>query len=264
MPYCLVSGGDYDEEEGEVRIFYQRYGHGSTKVLLIAGLAGTHKSWGPQVKRLTGAVDPADEEAPAADDDEGGVEACCFDNRGAGRSSVPPRKSRYTTTVMAADAMALMDHLGWRKAHVVGHSMGSMVAAKLGAAAPERVASLALLNTTGGRYQYIPKLDWGTISIFSRTSRRFVCHCIKRKFGTCRLAASIIQDHSRARDTIITTITPGTPTAEGDLSGISISDSNYSGTESGHIPRNSLHEGVSLSRRTSCWIKYYQTRNALP
>uniref|UniRef100_A0A0D3F402 AB hydrolase-1 domain-containing protein n=1 Tax=Oryza barthii TaxID=65489 RepID=A0A0D3F402_9ORYZ len=89
MPYCVVSHGDPSAaaaaagEEGDVRIFYQRYGHGGTKVLLIIGFAGTHESWGPQVKGLTGAVEP-------------GAEVCCFDNRGIGRSSVPPHKSQYT------------------------------------------------------------------------------------------------------------------------------------------------------------------------
>ncbi|TKW38709.1 hypothetical protein SEVIR_1G133100v4 [Setaria viridis] len=179
MPYCVltaaaaaVAGGAHTPEE-EVRIFYQRYGHGATKVLLIIGFAGTYESWGPQVKGLTGAVEPVDEEAPA-DDDSGaaeGVEVCCFDNRGMGRSSVPAQKSQYTTATMAKDALALLDHLGWRKVHVFGHSMGAMIASKLAAMAPDRVASLALLNTTGGGYQCIPKVDWHTISLAYRFLR---------------------------------------------------------------------------------------------
>jgi hypothetical protein len=53
------------------------------------------------VKGLTGAVEPTDEEAPADDGDDSGaaaegVEVCCFDNRGMGRSSVPAQKSQYT------------------------------------------------------------------------------------------------------------------------------------------------------------------------
>ncbi|CAD6251108.1 unnamed protein product [Miscanthus lutarioriparius] len=172
MPYCVVTAAAVAAgEQGEVRIFYQRYGHGATKVLLIIGFAGTYESWAPQVKGLTGAMEPVDEEAPADDDDGSGVEVCCFDNRGMGRSSVPAQKSQYTTVIMAKDALALMDHLGWRRAHVFGHSMGSMIASKLAAMAPDRVASLALLNTTGGGYQCIPKIDWHTISLACRFLR---------------------------------------------------------------------------------------------
>ncbi|PUZ75230.1 hypothetical protein GQ55_1G137800 [Panicum hallii var. hallii] len=175
MPYCVVTaaaaavaGGAHAQEE-EVRIFYQRYGQGATKVLLIIGFAGTYESWGPQVKGLTGAIEPVDEEAPAGDDSGAaeGVEVCCFDNRGMGHSSVPEQKSQYTTAIMAKDALALMDHLGWRKAHVFGHSMGSMIASKLAAMAPDRVASLALLNTTGGGYQCIPKCAVAFCNSFS-------------------------------------------------------------------------------------------------
>ncbi|KAG2657992.1 putative aminoacrylate hydrolase RutD isoform X1 [Panicum virgatum] len=177
MPYCVVTAAAamaaVAGAQEEVQIFYQRYGHGATKVLLIIGFAGTYESWGPQVKGLTGAMEPVDEEAPAGDDSGAaeGVEVCCYDNRGMGRSSVPEQKSQYTTAIMAKDALALMDHLGWRKAHVFGHSMGSMIASKLAAMAPDRVASLALLNTTGGGYQCIPKIDWHTISLAYRFLR---------------------------------------------------------------------------------------------
>ncbi|RRT67825.1 hypothetical protein B296_00015368 [Ensete ventricosum] len=97
MPFC-------DSSENGTRIFYRRFGHGSTKVLLIIGLAATHDSWGPQIKGLTGAVEPNDEEPEAEviagggglDGLREGIEVCCFDNRGVGRSSVPPKKSEYT------------------------------------------------------------------------------------------------------------------------------------------------------------------------
>ncbi|CAA0813029.1 alpha/beta-Hydrolases superfamily protein [Striga hermonthica] len=69
---------------------------------------------------------------------------------------------------MAKDAIALIDHLGWEKAHVFGHSMGGMIACKFAAMVPERVLSLALLNVTGGGYECIPKLDRQTLSIAMR------------------------------------------------------------------------------------------------
>ncbi|XP_022887016.1 uncharacterized protein LOC111402925 isoform X1 [Olea europaea var. sylvestris] len=177
MPFCNVTSyqnGDGDESNiNETNIFYRTYGHGSVKVLLIIGLAGTHDSWGPQIKGLAGTVIPNDDESTAGDrsneSDEGdGVEVCAFDNRGMGRSSVPIKKSEYTTRIMAKDAIALMDHLHWKKAHVFGHSMGAMIACKLAAMVPDRVLSLALLNVTGGGYECIPKLDRQTLSIAIR------------------------------------------------------------------------------------------------
>lgn len=69
---------------------------------------------------------------------------------------------------MAKDAIALMDHLGWRKAHIFGHSMGAMIACKLAALVPERISSLALLNVTGGGFECFPKLDRQTLSIAIR------------------------------------------------------------------------------------------------
>ncbi|XP_022844501.1 uncharacterized protein LOC111367712 [Olea europaea var. sylvestris] len=180
MPFCNVSSyqnGDGDELNiNGTNIFYRTYGQGPVKVLLIIGLAGTHDSWGPQIKGLAGTVIPNNDESTASDrsneSDEGdGVEVCAFDNRGMGRSSVPTKKSEYTTIIMAKDAIALMDHLGWKKAHVFGHSMGAMITCKLGAMVPDRVLSLALLNVTGGGYECIPKLDRHTLSIAIRFSR---------------------------------------------------------------------------------------------
>ncbi|KAH7840223.1 hypothetical protein Vadar_014303 [Vaccinium darrowii] len=173
MPFCYVgsyqSGADSVNNNG-TKIFYRTYGHGPVKVLMIIGLAGTHDSWHPQIKGLTGTVTPNDDDQfPATDG--GGVEVCAFDNRGVGRSSVPTSKSEYSTRIMAKDAIAVMDHLGWRKAHVFGHSMGAMIACKLAALVPDRVLSLALLNVTGGGFECFPKLDRQTLSVAIRFLR---------------------------------------------------------------------------------------------
>ncbi|KAJ3694965.1 hypothetical protein LUZ60_000342 [Juncus effusus] len=180
MPFCDVSLYQKEiektTESNGVKIFYRRYGHGGTKALLIIGLAGTHDSWGPQIKGLTGSVEPNDDEDSPTTiveemDEQEGIEICCFDNRGMGRSSVPTKKSDYTTTKMAGDALALLDHLGWKKAHVFGHSMGAMIACKLAAMASERISSLALLNATGGGFQCFPKLDRQMMSLAYRFLR---------------------------------------------------------------------------------------------
>ncbi|CAI9086918.1 OLC1v1020848C1 [Oldenlandia corymbosa var. corymbosa] len=72
---------------------------------------------------------------------------------------------------MAKDAIAVMDHLGWEKAHVFGHSMGGMIACKMAALVPCRILSLGLLNVTGGGYECVPKLDRQTLSIAIRFMR---------------------------------------------------------------------------------------------
>ncbi|KAL0400585.1 UNVERIFIED_CONTAM: putative aminoacrylate hydrolase RutD [Sesamum latifolium] len=152
--YQNQDGDALPNNNNGIKIFYRTYGKGPVKVLMIIGLAGTHDSWGPQIKGLVGTLTPNDEELPADDRSNGDgevgadMEVCAFDNRGMGRSSVPTKKSEYTTRIMAKDAIALMDHLGWEKAHVFGHSMGAMIACKLAAMVPERILSLALLNVT--------------------------------------------------------------------------------------------------------------------
>ncbi|KAG6655182.1 putative aminoacrylate hydrolase RutD isoform X2 [Carya illinoinensis] len=167
MPFCTTGtqpgGADAELNDNGVRIFYRTYGQGPTKILLIIGLAGTHDSWGPQIKGLVGTDTPNYDETRTGDwnSDENergsGIQICAFDNRGMGQSSVPTKKSEYTTKIMAKDAIAMLDHLGWKSAHVFGHSMGAMIACKLAAMVPERVLSLALLNVTGGGFECFPK-----------------------------------------------------------------------------------------------------------
>ncbi|KAL2921810.1 putative aminoacrylate hydrolase RutD [Bienertia sinuspersici] len=165
MSYCTVSGEE-STAKSVAQIFYRTYGNGPVKILLIIGLAGTHDSWGPQIRGLAGTEIPNDEKSVVDDASVGNgiVEVCAFDNRGVGRSYAPTKKSEYTTTIMAKDAIALMDHLDWKKAHVFGHSMGGMIACKLAALVPDRVLSLALLNVTGGGFQCLPKV-WSMVTL---------------------------------------------------------------------------------------------------
>lgn len=63
-----------------------------------------------------------------------------------------PLRGVYAIDDMARDTLALMDGLGIGRAHVVGASMGGMIAQNLAAAAPHRVASLtSIMSTTGDR-----------------------------------------------------------------------------------------------------------------
>src|SRR5437667_8254777 len=79
-----------------------------------------------------------------------------FDNRGVGKSSVPPPP--YTTAQMARDALAVLDAEEIGRAHVLGVSLGGAIAQELVLAAPERVRSLALGCTWPGPSEWRSRL----------------------------------------------------------------------------------------------------------
>ena len=111
---------------------------------------------------------------------ERGFHVIRFDNRDAGLSTkvsapVPnvmrlmaglPVKVPYLLSDMAADAFGVLDHLGIERAHVVGTSMGGMIAQQMAIEAPERVLSLAsMMSTTGDRFVGTPKLRvWSVLT----------------------------------------------------------------------------------------------------
>ncbi len=96
-----------------------------------------------------------------------------FDNRGMGESGKP--LMRYSTSSMAQDTIELLDHLEWtsaRSIHVIGISMGGMIAQELvrhaephdskhytdsaqGLRIPERIASLSLVSTAAYLYNTV-------------------------------------------------------------------------------------------------------------
>lgn len=67
-----------------------------------------------------------------------------FDNRGVGTTEY---SGEFSIDDMADDIVALMDHLGYRSAHVLGWSMGSQIGQSLGSRYPDRVRSLTLVST---------------------------------------------------------------------------------------------------------------------
>jgi len=104
---------------------YERGGSGEP-LLLIQGMSGTHVSWGEPFK---GAL-------------EEGFDVVAFDNRGVGLSA--PVDGPFTIAEMAADTAGLMRELGLESAHVVGISMGGMIAQEVALAYPQRLRSLTL------------------------------------------------------------------------------------------------------------------------
>ena len=78
----------------------------------------------------------------------GRFDVVAHDQRGLGRTDIPP--GPYSMADYAADALALLDTVGWDTCRVVGVSFGGMVAQELAVTAPERVERLALCCTSPG------------------------------------------------------------------------------------------------------------------
>jgi 3-oxoadipate enol-lactonase len=112
-------------------LYYERHGAGEP-LLLIQGMAAHHRMWGRPF--LT---------ALARDFD-----VVAFDHRGIGPSTDVP--GDFTIGDLAADAVALLDHLGWASAHVLGISLGGMVAQAVTLNHPDRVRCLVLGCTYPG------------------------------------------------------------------------------------------------------------------
>src|SRR5208282_3632286 len=117
------------ENQG-AKIYWDEQGQGEP-VLLIMGLGWVSDLWHRTRPVLAGRY-----------------RTIALDNRGVGRSDVPP--GPYPIALMASDAAAVMDAAGVESAHVFGVSMGGMIAQELALQYPSRVRSLILGCTAAG------------------------------------------------------------------------------------------------------------------
>ncbi|KZT74193.1 alpha/beta-hydrolase [Daedalea quercina L-15889] len=129
-------------------LYFEQHGTGPEKILLIMGLNSTSFGWFPQVEYFG---------------QKSGYSVLVFDNRGVGNSDTP--MGPYTTSAMADDVIVLLDYVGWtekRDLHVVGGSMGGMIALELATKIPERIVSLTLAVTRAKRTlrSAFPSVSW--------------------------------------------------------------------------------------------------------
>jgi 3-oxoadipate enol-lactonase len=117
------------ENEG-ARIYWDEQGQGEP-VLLIMGLGYPSAMWHRTRPALAARY-----------------RTIALDNRGAGRSDTPP--GPYSMRLMASDAATVLDAAGIESAHVIGVSMGGMIAQEFVLQYPQRVLSLILGCTAAG------------------------------------------------------------------------------------------------------------------
>jgi pimeloyl-ACP methyl ester carboxylesterase len=146
-------------EVGPVTLCYETFGDpADPAILLIMGLGTQMVAWREEFCRQLV---------------ERGFFVIRYDNRDCGRSTSmkgsPPglvelatrriKAPSYTLAEMADDAAGLLDHLGIQRAHIVGASMGGMIAQHVAMRYPGRVLSLtSIMSTTGARLVGQPKM----------------------------------------------------------------------------------------------------------
>jgi pimeloyl-ACP methyl ester carboxylesterase len=171
-----------------LRICYRDDGpRDAAPLLLIAGWGQDLTSWpGPFLDALL----------------ERGFRVIRLDNRDAGRSSriqtpapsllrqlqARPRTDAYTLQDMADDAVGLLDHLGLERVHLLGVSMGGMIAQTVAAAHPDRVLTLtSVISTTG--HAKIGQPAWSTKLRVARPAANTREASVRRHLGlTAHLA----------------------------------------------------------------------------
>jgi pimeloyl-ACP methyl ester carboxylesterase len=127
MPLASVNGTE---------IYYEIHGNGP-RLALVEGLGYHRWMWYRQLPAFTPHFT-----------------TLIYDNRGVGKSAKPP--GPYTHEQNAADLLALLDHVGWERTHVLGVSMGGFIAQQLALSHPDRLAKLVLVATAFGGPRMIP------------------------------------------------------------------------------------------------------------
>jgi len=111
-----------------ITLCYEIHGEGYP-VILIHGYAGRKEDWFPQIPALSSKF-----------------KVITFDNRNSGKSDHPNKL--INIEIFVEDLKNLMDFLKIEKTHIIGRSLGGIIAQKFAISYPKRVAKLILVNTT--------------------------------------------------------------------------------------------------------------------
>ncbi len=114
------------------RLFYLDTGGSGVPVVFLHAATGSSQVWKYQIPAFTKA----------------GYRVIAFDRRGWGRTQIDPAGPQPGTA--ADDLLALLDHLGIQRAHLIGTAAGGFVALDFALSFPQRLRSVAIANSIGG------------------------------------------------------------------------------------------------------------------
>ena len=170
---------------GEVRIAYELRGTLHWRrpwLVLIQGMGFDRFGWEPVLPNL-----------------RRHFRLVLVDNRGCGRSDRPA--GLFAVADMAGDIVAVLDAAGIRRAHVLGASLGGMVAQELAVAHSERVDGLVLACTTPGWPFAYPMPDASVRLILATAG--LTAEVARRRHTENALSARTVQDHPELVDQLI-------------------------------------------------------------
>jgi pimeloyl-ACP methyl ester carboxylesterase len=116
----------YATTRDAVKLYFEETGSG-TPIVFVHEFAGDHRSWEPQVRFFSRYY-----------------RCIAFSARGYPPSDVPGDPNAYSQQHARDDVIAVLDHLGIGKAHIVGLSMGGFATVHVGIAYPRRALSLVI------------------------------------------------------------------------------------------------------------------------
>lgn len=129
MPYATAADG--------VRLHYEEAGSG-TPILFIHEFGGDCRAWEPQLNFFSRRH-----------------RCITYSARGYAPSDIPADVDAYSQAIAVSDALAVLDHLGIARAHIVGLSMGGFATLHFGLVAPDRALSLTIAGAGyGAEKQY--------------------------------------------------------------------------------------------------------------
>ena len=163
----------------DVRCYYELLGSGDP-VLLVPGLGTTCAMWEPVAGELSQQFN-----------------LILLDNRGVGRSVM--KRAPHDIADFAVDLVELMDHLQLERAHVVGISLGGMIAQQLAIDHPSRIDRLVLVSCTNRFGPYLREVA----KLLAHALRHFKPELFRRTVELLGTAPQFLDEHAEDIEQLI-------------------------------------------------------------